>query len=149
VIGAARRQARPRQASLSSGGAAAPIAAGGGGGGGGEGGKDGKGGKGENTKREGGASGAGWRGEELQRQASVARHRAEIARSTASQLRERMDAMERETRRRLLVANPELREQHTQVSEDGEEGGREGGKGRVYRADDEGLTLGGSNPFPG
>jgi len=36
-----------------------------------------------------------------------------------------MDAMERETRRKLLEENPDLMEQHTQV---GREGGREGGK---------------------
>jgi len=121
VIGAARRQARAAVASSSSSSAAAaastPV----------EGGKGGKGGgkadSGSSSSSSGGS--AGRKGEELQRKAAVAKGRAEIAKTTASQSRARMDAMERETRRKLLEENPDLREQHTQV---GREGGREGGK---------------------
>jgi len=124
VIGAARRQARAAVASSSSSSAAAaastPV----------EGGKGEKGGgkadsNSSSSSSGGGCGSAGWKGEELQRKAAVAKGRAEVAKTTASQLRARMDAMERETRRKLLEENPDLREQHTQV---GREGGREGGK---------------------
>jgi len=129
VIGAARRQARAAVASSSSSSAAGTPAN--------EGGKGGKGGKADSSSSSssggGGGSSAGWRSDELQRKAAVAKGRAEIAKTTASQLRARMDEMERETRRKLLAENPDLREQHTQV---GREGGREReGRGKATNHD--------------
>lgn len=94
AIGEARRAAR----------AAAPAGKGGGGGG-----KDGGGGA---------AAGGGPSTEERARRAAMAKGggggggvAGEIGKATGNPLRRRMEELERETRRRLLAENPDLREQ--------------------------------------